>query len=171
MAIRPKKQTSSNRGETGGGVRMGSRGLGGSKPAPKVAPKPKVELKPEPSSVKVKGGKYNVYGESDAAKANAKLKAERERTSPASKGAEKRALKAANKPAKYKSADAARKISIDRANKALAANKAGTGPKLTPAQKLAYERGLTAFGKSPSKLSQAIAKKMYPKGVPSKKSK
>lgn len=168
MAIRPKRQTPSNRGETGGGApRGGSRGMGSTKPAPK----PKVTLKPEPSSVKVKPGKFTLGPESANA-ANKRLLAERNRTSTAKN--QKSALKAANKPAKYKSADAARKESIDKANKANAANKAGTGPKLTPAQRIAYERGFTAFnniGKKPSKLSQAVAKKMYPKGIPSTKNK
>jgi hypothetical protein len=150
MAIRPKKQTSSNRGETGGGApRGGSRGLGGSK----LAPKPKVELKPEPSNVTIKPGKYTLGPES-AARANAKIRAERARTSPAKPSAEKSALKAANKPAKYKSADAARKQSIDKANKANAANKAGKGPKLTPAQMVAFRRGLTAFDKLGKKKSK-----------------
>lgn len=176
MAIKPKKQTSSNRGETGGGAPRGGAGnTGRIRPGmgTKPAPKPKVKLNPEPSSVTVKPGKYSLGPESAAA-ANKRLLAERSRTSTASKAAESRALKAANKPAKYKSADAARQQSIDKANKAVAANKAGTGPKLTPAQKLAYERGFTAFnnmGKKPSKLSQAVAKKMYPKGIPSTKKK
>lgn len=143
MAIKPKKQTPSNRGETGGGApRGGSRGLGGSKPAPK----PKVSLKPEPSNVTIKPGKYTLGPESANA-ANKRILAERSRTSPATKSAEKRALKAANKPAKFKSADAARQQSIEKANKANAANKAGKGPKLTPAQMVAFRRGLIAFDK------------------------
>jgi hypothetical protein len=155
MAIKkPAKKMQNPLTTGGGGARGGSMGTGGAgrisvRPGngTKPAPKPKVELKPEPSSVKIKPGKYNIDGEWSASKANAKLQAERTRTSTAKPRAEKRALKAANKPAKYKSADAARQVSIDRANKALAENKAYRGPKLTPAQKLAYERGLTAFGK------------------------
>lgn len=99
MAIRPKKQTSSNRGETGGGApRGGSRGLGGAKPAPK----PKVKLNPEPSSVTIKGGKYNIFGPDEAIKANKALSAARSRTNPATAKAEKRALKSANKNLKSK---------------------------------------------------------------------
>lgn len=139
MAITPKKQTSSNRGETGGGApRGGARGLGGAKPAPK----PKVKLNPEPSSVKIKPGKFSLGPESANA-ANKRLLAERSRTGTMKN--EKSALKAANKPAKYKSADAARKQSIDKANAANLKNKLGQGPKLTPAQRIAYERGFTAF--------------------------
>lgn len=177
MAMKPKRQTSSNRGETGGGAPRGGAGnTGRIRPGmgTKPAPKPKVTLKPEPSSVTVKPGKYSLGPESANA-ANRKILAERSRTSTASKSAEKRALKAANKPAKYKSADAARQKSIDRANKAIANAKMGAnGPKVSEATKMAYKRGLTSFdnlGKKPSKLSQAIAKKMYPKGIPSSKKK
>lgn len=141
-------------GETGGGgIRGGGAGAGrgmgrvavrpgnGTKPAPR----PKVELKPEPSSVKIKPGKTSLGPES-ANKANAKIQAERNRTSSTKN--EKSALKAANKPAKYKSAEAARQKSIDRANKAIAnAKMTPNGPKITEAQKIAYKRGLTVFDK------------------------
>lgn len=140
MAImKPKKQRTDRIESTGGGVRGLGRGAG------KSAPAPKVKLKPEPSSVTIKPGKYNLNPDS-AAKANAKIKAERARTTSAKN--QKSALKAANKPAKYKSADAARQKSIDRANKAIAnAKMTPNGPKVTEAQKIAYKRGLTVFDK------------------------
>jgi len=146
MAIKPKKRTQNPLGTPGGGVKGGSMGTGGK--APKAAPKPKVSLKPEPSSVKVKPGKYSLGPESANA-ANKRLLAERSRTSTAKN--QKSALKAANKPAKYASADAARIQSIDKALAAQSANIAGKGPKLTPAQKLALSRGYTAFYKMGSK--------------------
>lgn len=179
MAIAPKKKIQNPLSSPGGGVKGGSMGTGGAgrvtiRPGggTKPAPKPKVKLNPEPSSVTVKPGKTSLGPESANA-ANKRLLAERNRTSTMKN--QKSALKAANKPAKYKSADAARKQSIDKANAANLKNKLGQGPKLTPAQRIAYERGFTAFNnmgkKAPSKLSQAIAKKAYPKGIPSTKNK
>lgn len=190
MAIKKPARKTQNPLTTGGGggVRGGSMGTGGAgrisvRPGngTKPAPKPKVELKPEPSTVTIKPGKYNLNPDS-AAKANAKIKAERARTSSTKN--EKSALKAANKPAKYKSADAARAQSLKRAVKTVAERNAslkeGKPVKpLTTEQKFAYRKSLDygpdgarlKAAKAPSKLSKAIAKKLYPKGVPSKKSK
>jgi hypothetical protein len=109
MAIKPKKKMQNPLATPGGGAKGGSMGTGGAarisvRPGngTKPAPKPKVELKPEPSSVTVKGGKYNIFGPDEAIKANKALSAARSRTNPATAKVEKRALKSANKNLKSK---------------------------------------------------------------------
>ena len=102
----------------------------------------KVKLNPEPSSMKVAATKFDM---GKAAKAEKLIKDKR--AAEAAATSSKKALKAANNPAKL-SKDAkftraeAERLSAKRAKEALAAYKAGKGPKLTEAQKYAFKKSL-----------------------------
>jgi hypothetical protein len=102
----------------------------------------KVKLNPEPSSMKVVKTKFDM---GKAAKAEKLIKDKRAAEAKATSS--KKALKAANKSPKL-SKDAkltraeAERLSVKRAKEALAANKAGKGPKLTEAQKYAFRKSL-----------------------------
>ena len=102
----------------------------------------KVKLNPEPSSMKVVATKFDM---GKAAKAEKLIKDKK--AAEAAATSSKKALKVINKPVKL-SKDAkltraeAERLSAKRAKEALAAKKAGKGPKLTEAQKYAFKKSL-----------------------------
>lgn len=111
----------------------------------------KVRLNPEPSSVtfKPKADTFTKYfpdiAQADADKANKMIR--KKRAAEASATTSKSALKAANKPAKLNktqkiTANEARRLAEQRAKDAAEKYKSGKGSKLTPAQKLAYQKAV-----------------------------
>lgn len=149
MAITPKKKIQNPLSSPGGGVKGGSMGTGGrAGKVVKIAPKPKVSLKPEPSSMRLVPSKRSLFGPEEAAAGNRRILDARNRINTASPKVEKRALKAANKPTiKSKTADAARAQAFKRAENAVAKRnallKAGKPAKpLTAEQKFAYRRSM-----------------------------